>query len=236
MKFSHSHLPAWLSENWLFRKVFLLRKMYLTKRKFSHYGQFGEDVSILRHFPKRFKGFFVDVGCFHPVKYSNTYRLYKKGWRGVNIDLDPIKVQGFDMVRPGDVNIACAISNEAGEVPAWTSGFYSLTTTLDRSFAEDREGDFRKYTLKADTLTNVLDSTRFKDRPIDFLTVDAEGHDLAVLESLDFDRYRPQLVAVELHSQTLQEAQEAPLYRFLTEKGYDLVNWTGITLMFRREG
>ena len=48
-----------------------------------------------RFFPKKYKGFFVDVGCFHPIKYNNTYRLYRKGWRGVNIDIDAIKIEGL---------------------------------------------------------------------------------------------------------------------------------------------
>ena len=234
MKLSHSHLPAWLANNWFFRKLFLFRKMYLTKRKFSHYGQFAEDVSIVRHFPKKYRGFFVDVGCFHPVKYNNTYRLYRKGWRGVNIDLDPIKIEGFDMVRPKDVNIACAISDTPGETTVWTSGFYSLTSTLDKTFAETWEGDFRAHTIRADTLTNILDGTTFKDRSIDLLTVDAEGHDLPVLQSLDFERYQPQLIAVELHQPTLSAVRKEPLFQFLIGKNYDLVNWTGLTLLFKR--
>jgi hypothetical protein len=234
MKLSHSHLPAWLANNWIFRKLFLLRKMYLTKRKFSHYGQFGEDISIVRHFPKRYRGFFVDVGCFHPVKYNNTYRLYRKGWRGLNIDLDPIKIEGFNMVRPKDVNIACAISDKPGETTVWTSGFYSLTSTLDEAFAQTWEGDFRAHTIRADTLTNILDETKFRDHHIDLLTVDAEGHDLPVLQSLDFERYRPRLIAVELHQPTLTAVRQEPLFQFLIEKNYDLVNWMGPTLLFRR--
>ena len=64
--------------------------------------------------------------------------------------------------------------------------------------------------------------------------MDAEGHDLAVLRSLDFERYRPGLVAVELHQPTLTAVRRAPLFRFLTERGYDLVNWTGPTIIFKR--
>lgn len=234
MKPSHSHLPTWLAENWLFRKLFLLRKMYLTQRKFSHYGQFAEDVSIVRHFPKEAAGFFVDVGGFHPVKYNNTYTLYRRGWRGVNIDLDPIKIDGFDMLRPQDVNIACAISDVPGEVTVWSSGFYSGTTSLDPDFAETYGGDLRSYTVQADTLTNVLDRTRFEGQSIDFLNVDVEGHDLPVLRSLDFERYQPGVIAVESHHEELSNVIEGPLFRFLSERGYDLVNWTGVTLILKR--
>ena len=235
MNLSYSHLPAWLADNRLFRKLFLLRKMYLTRRSSSHYGQFGEDISIARYLPKRYKGFFVDVGCFHPVKYNNTYRLYRKGWRGVNIDLDPVKIEGFEMVRPGDVNIACGVSDEPGETTVWRSGFYSLTSTLDEAFARSWKGDFQTYTIRTETLSDLLDGTVFRDRPIDLLTVDVEGHDLAVLRSLDFERYRPGLVAVELHQPTLAAVCGDPLFRFLHERGYDVVNWTGLTILFKRD-
>lgn len=235
MSLSYSHLPAWLSENRLFRKLFLLRKMYLTRRSFTHYGQFGEDISIERHFATDYRGFFVDVGCFHPIKYNNTYRLYRRGWRGVNIDLDPVKVEGFDMVRPHDVNIARGVSDRPGEAAVWSSGFYSLTSTLDEEFARSWPGDFRTHTIRTETLSSILDGTKFRDRPIDLLTVDAEGHDLAVLRSLDFQRYRPGLIAVELHQATLAAVQGDPLFKFLLGKGYDIVNWTGLTILFKRD-
>ena len=233
--FDYAHLPAWLENNRLFRKIFLLRKLFLTKRKFSHYAQFAEDVAIIRQFHKGYKGFYVDVGCFHPVKYNNTYRLYRRGWRGVNIDIDTIKIEGFNMVRPGDVNIASAVSSEPGEFTYWSNGFYSLTITLDEAFAAGKPG-YRKKTVKADTLTNILDRTKFRGRQIDVLTVDAEGYDYEVLRSLDFGRYAPRLVAVETHHSTFDGVKNDELCQLLTGQGYVLANWVGLTLLFRRKG
>lgn len=235
MRLSYQHLPEGLKRNWLFRKLFLIRKLFLTRSSRRHYGQSGEDIFIVRQFPKAYKGFFVDVGCFHPTKYSNTYRLYQRGWRGVNIDIDKIKIEGFNLRRPADTNIQKAVSTKTGELTYWTNGFYSLVVTLDEDFTKEREKyDYRAEKVQADTLTNILDATTYKDKPIDFLTVDAEGHDLPVLQSLDFDRYRPQLIAVEMQEATLDEILETELYPFLTGKGYKLVNWMGQTLMFKR--
>lgn len=75
----HMHFPAWLEKNPIFRKVFLLRQLYLSKMNFSHHSQFAEDVSILYLYRKKNGGFFVDVGCFHPKKYNNTIELYRRG-------------------------------------------------------------------------------------------------------------------------------------------------------------
>lgn len=232
MSLNYTNLPDWLANNPLFRGLFLFRKLFFIKKSFRHYSQFAEDISLIRHFPKKYKGFFVDVGCFHPVKYNNTYRLYKKGWRGVNIDIDSIKIAGFKVLRPGDTNITKAVSDQTGELPYWSNGFYSLTITLDEAFAKDKPGYIKK-SVQTDTLTNILDRTKYKGKSIDFLSVDAEGHDLKVLESLDFDRYNPQLIAVETHLTTLDALKQDPLFNYLSDKGYVLVNWVGLTLFFK---
>ena len=142
MSLNYTNLPAWIERNPIFRRLFLLRKLYLTNATFNHHAQFAEDVAVRHFFPKHYRGFFVDVGCFHPKKYNNTWLLYKKGWRGINIDIDSIKIEGFNIVRPHDTNICCAVSDTEGEVDYFSNGFYSLTISLDRDFAERRCGSF----------------------------------------------------------------------------------------------
>jgi len=230
MSLNYTNLPSWLANNAVFRKLFLLRKLYVSKTKFSHYSQFAEDISICRFFPKRHIGFFVDVGCFHPKKYNNTYSLYRRGWRGINIDIDSIKIDGFNVVRPADINIQSAVSNSSGTITYWANGFYSLTTSLDTAFTEGKEGYIQK-TVNCEKLSALIDSTKYKNRKIDLLSVDAEGHDLVVLQSLDFGRYDPSLIAVEIHETTLPKIMNNDLYVFLLNKGYALVGWCGLTLL-----
>lgn len=227
---NRAHLPAWLEYNRLFRFIFLIRKLFLTKARFIHYSQFAEDISIRRFFPKSYQGFFVDVGCFHPKKYNNTWLLYKRGWCGINIDIDPIKIAGFKLLRPADTNIATAISDIEGEVSLYSRGFYSLTSSLSEKFSEGKTG-YRTKKTTSKKLTTVLDESKYKDHEIDFLSVDAEGHDLEVLQSLDFKRYKPKLVAVESHFPLFSDVQESALYKFLVKKDYCLVGWSGLTLL-----
>ena len=237
MNINHSHLPEWLERSWIFRKLFLVRKLFLTRNSFRHYGQMGEDIVLKKFFPKKFRGFFVDVGCFHPVKYNNTYYFYKKGWRGINIDIDAIKIEGFQILRPKDVNIACAVSPEEGEITYWSNGFYTPTITLDHSFTEDKIGKKYQYkpkTTQAKSLTTIIDETQYKNRTIDLLSIDVEGHDFQVLQSLDFDRYRPTIIAIETQLTDFAAIQQEPQYLFLDEKGYGLINWVGMTLIFKK--
>lgn len=231
LNINYTHPPSWLEKNWVFRKLFLLRKLFLTKCKFGHYSQFAEDISIRRCFPIDYVGFFVDVGCFHPKKYNNTWSLYRRGWRGINIDLDSIKIEGFDIMRPGDVNVSSAVSDKNGSTTYHSNGFYSLTSSMDDEFASQRSGYIERE-VQCARLSDLIDQTKYKDREIDLLSVDAEGHDLLVLESLDFERYVPKLIAVEMHKRLFSEIVETDLFRFLNEKEYDLVGWCGPTLLF----
>ena len=224
------HFPLWLQNNPLFRKLFLLRKLYLTKTTFKHHAFYAEDVSIARLLPQDHAGFFVDVGCYHPVKYNNTYALYKRGWRGINIDIDQIKVDGFNWLRPKDTNITCAVSNTTGSITFYSKGLYSLTSTLDPEFVGNKAG-YIEQTVPCQRLTDIIDQSQFKDTPIDLLSVDVEGHDLQVLQSLDFDRYDPALIAVETHRALFTEVTDLPLYQYLIEKNYTLVAWCGLTLL-----
>ena len=230
MSLNYTNLPPWLERNWFFRKLFLLRKSFLIKSKQKHYAQFAEDVSVSRLFPDGFVGFFVDVGCFHPKKHSNTWKLYKDGWRGINVDIDSIKIEAFRLVRPEDISIACAVSTAEGEVEYWSNGFYSLTVSLDDEYVEGKDGYVKK-SVEAKRLSTIIDETKYRDRQIDFLSVDAEGHDLQVLQSLDFEQYDPRLIAVEIHEAGFRRVVETDLYKFLEEKGYSLVGWCGLTLL-----
>lgn len=240
MSLNYSHLPAWLEQNRIFRALFLIRKLFLTQSKFSHHSQYAEDISILRLFNKKYTGFFVDVGCFHPKKYNNTWRLYKRGWRGINIDIDLIKVEGFNLVRPGDINVCCAVSNVEGEVSYYSNGFYSLTSTLEVNFADSKSQTdayingrktYLKKTSECKKLNTIIDATKFKNKQIDLLSVDVEAHDLDVLMSLDFARYHPKVIAVETHYRLFSEVKLSPLYQFITRQGYTLVGWCGYTLI-----
>ena len=129
-----------MERNFIFRKLFLFRKLYLTKLKFTHYSGAGEDISIRKLFPGDFRGLFVDVGCYHPIKYNHTWALYKKGWRGINIDIDDIKIELFNMVRREDVNIACAVSDKPGIVKYYRAGLFSQINSLQKSETAVMEG------------------------------------------------------------------------------------------------
>ena len=97
------------------------------------FAQFNEDKIILNLFPKKFVGNFVDIGCYHPTKYNNTYLLYKQGWNGLNIDLNPLSIELFNYLRPRDINICAAISDKETEKKLLYTGDLSPENTIQNS-------------------------------------------------------------------------------------------------------
>jgi len=237
MKFSANIWNALVARTSWARYLFVLRKAYLTKFWLTHFSQWGEDTVIDKFLRlKSTDAFFVDVGCFHPRKYNNTYLLYKHGWRGINVDLEEIKIQVFRQLRPDDENLCCAVGPVPGVANFQQFGAYSLINSMDPAFIErcKRSGAVsEERSIQVRTLTDILECSRFRSRRFGLLTVDVEGFEAAVLASLDYARFRPNLIMVEIHVNTLRALQETPTYRFLTqEQGYEMVSWTGITVFF----
>jgi hypothetical protein len=77
-------------------------------------------------------------------------------------------------------------------------------------------------------LDSILNESLPCGQQIDFLSVDTEGHDLNVLRSNDWNKYRPRVIAVE----DFQTPGESPVCRFLSEKNYLLAITAKITRFF----
>lgn len=223
----------------MFKWAFILRKLIFSKTRFRHYSQFGEDAAIPCFLEKRKNGFFVDVGCFHPWKYNNTYAFYRRGWRGINIDLDQIKIDAFKLVRPRDWNVHAAVSDVSGTVDCYGLGTWSLLSSLDRTEAErysqgGRNGplEIRVRSVRTRTLDEIIEETPFRNQQIDLLSVDTEGHDLHVLKSLSIEKYKPSLILVESHAKCLEELMASELHAYLVSRKYRMVNWVGLTVFY----
>ena len=73
----------------------LIKKLYYEKYTKKSYSISNVDLIIDRMFSKVEKGVFIDLGCNHPIKFNNTYILYKRGWNGMNIDSSGIVKTDF---------------------------------------------------------------------------------------------------------------------------------------------
>jgi FkbM family methyltransferase len=205
------------------------------------FSQFGEDIiiwSVLRLHKRLDNGFYIDVGAFDPVKCSNTALLHLfRGWRGVNIDANPDAIRMFDAQRPKDFNILAAVSDEESNLEYVRFNHPGLNT-LDPAMAQrqTREGTPFKITdrlqMRTRRLKDILDGLGGIPEKIDFMNVDCEGFDLRVLQSNDWERYKPFVIAIEAHGLKLEKLATDPVHNFLHEKGYRLVSHAFVTSIY----
>ena len=223
------------------RRWDIYRQSFLVRRRRKRYWTDTDRIvqAIFHADPKvgggeHNSGFYVDVGCWDPMRENTTYALYRKGWRGVNVDIDQAKIDVFNIRRRHDVNIASAVSDHVGVARYYQQGTWSVLNSLEKVPISQRQ-KWREIEVSTNTLTNILDSTRYKNRQIDFLSVDVESHEVPVLKSLDYERYSPRVICVETWHTHIQAVLQSELYKLLTDRGYVLTNWIGLNLIFQHE-
>ena len=192
----------------------------------------NEDTAILNYFKDRKNGFYVDVGCYHPIHRNNTHLLHMQNWSGVNIDTSQFSIDLFNFMRPKDLNYNCAISDKNENIKLFYQKELSQLSTIEKSQAGIVfQGNIKEKEIKAFTLDEILSRDKYKNSKIDLLDIDVEGADLKVLRGLSFDKFKPELVCVEIHE---NEIKKSDIYNFLINKKYELL-WSGIfSHIFRR--
>ena len=217
---------------------------FYSKNLYSHhrlsFSQDGEDLVIAELFQGKAEGFYVDVGAHHPQRFSNTYYFYLKGWKGINIDAMPNSMKIFEVLRPNDINLEIPIS-EKSEVltyyefdePALNS--FSLPLSQER-ITKTNYKIIAETQLKTQTLAEVLDKYLPAEQTIDFLSIDVEGLDYQVINSNNWDKYKPKVILVEdLELSSLKNTNTSKICLFLEERGYILLAKTMRTLIFSLE-
>ena len=184
------------------KKLYLYYNIYIRNFKFFfRTSQFGEDKKIIKLFDKNKKGTYVDVGCFHPTRQNNTYLMYKLGWGGVNIDLNPLTIELFKVARPNDINICAAVSNSNGVKNLFFDHDLSSLNTISKNhtlYIEKAFGtkDLKKKKIKTTTLSNLLKKEKISK--IDFMNIDIEGHELEVLKTFNFKHFDIKVICIEI--------------------------------------
>lgn len=220
--------------NNIWKKVWRLRKGFLTKSFKLHYSQFGEDIVLNEILKKEVKkGFFVDIGCYHPKKHSNTYMLYKRGWSGINIDMEDDKISLFNMIRKRDHNVLSAVSDKNEEVTIYRYSKYGLESTISNDLAEKSNDEiYDKKIIQARTINSIIEESPYKGKQIDVLSIDVEGMDFVVLNSLDFKKYQPKIIIAEDYNTNIEAILESDIYKLLKSHSYVLRSWTFYSLIF----
>ena len=224
-----------LSKKYKFlKKIYFFYNIYIRNYKYLfNSSQFSEDKIILNLFPKKFIGNFVDIGCYHPTKYSNTYLLYKYGWSGINIDLNPLSIELFNYLRPKDINICAAISDKEIKKKILFTGDLSPENTIQSSHKSFliknhnyKNKDIKIKLIKTVKLLKLL--KKYNLNKINFLNIDIEGHELKVLQSLDLNKIKIDIICVEiLNYDSISKKRTDLIIRYLKKNGY-ILKYKGI--------
>ncbi len=195
------------------------RFIYWFFLKKSNFSQSDEEVVLNEIFSDLNHGFYVDVGCHHPMRFSNTAKLYKKGWRGINIDADPSNMRLFKLFRKRDINLNFFISNKEKEIDYHIFNESALNGNISKERIKTLQdnGYKLKKTKKVQSisLNKILETYKEKFNEIDLLDIDVEGHDLEVLKSIDLDRFNVNLILIEVENNN-----ESEIDTYLKKYGY----------------
>lgn len=162
------------------------------------YAQNFEDVMLARCFPGP-RGFYVDVGANDPDIDSITRHFYERGWRGINIEPLASNFARLKKRRPRDINLQIAAADTDGEITLYEIGKWHGYSTTDPEIAKQHRLDGLKVTerrMPVRRLSAVLDEYA-PGQEIDFLSIDVEGAEPAVLAGAGLDRHRPKIIVAE---------------------------------------
>jgi len=225
----------------VFRKVFLYYNLYVRNLKFffkNSQSQFGEDKKIVKLFHKDKKGIYLDLGCFHPIRQNNTYLLHKLGWKGINIDLNPLSIELFNLARPNDINICAAVSNKKSTETLYFDHSLSSVNTIRKRYLIFRKralglNKFKKSKIRTTTLTSILKKNKI--RKIDFMNIDIEDSELKVLKTINFNYFNIKIICIEIVTQFHTKAEKVnkdKIIKILKKNNYTLKFKTFVNYIF----
>jgi FkbM family methyltransferase len=205
-----------------------------------HFGQSAEDVILNKLFAGKTEGFYVDVGAFHPRKYSNTYALHHFfGWRGVNIDASADAIALFEQERPDDINVRAVVGASAGEAVYWKFDRPSRNTVsednVQRQLRRNDTSITGKEVVHTRPLADILAEHVAEDTVIDLLNIDVEGLDFKALVSNDWEKYRPRVITIEDYAVKTLGLENSEIHGFLSEKGYRFASHAFDTSIYAEE-
>lgn len=197
------------------------------------YAQNSEDVMLQRAFAHIERGFYVDVGAFHPETDSVTQAFYQRGWRGINIEPERNGAKSLKRDRPEDLNLRVVIGQSAGMRTFHQIAGTGLSTSsgeIAQKAADEHGFEIESVTLPCFTLSQIL-----QDQEIDqihFLKIDVEGAESQVLDGLDLHAIRPWIIVVEATEPRSQIENHQQWETLLTSRSYQFVYADGLNRFY----
>ena len=212
-------LPAFLAYN--------LKIRFFPK---SFYGQSSEDAILQILLPEK-SGVYIDIGCGNPIKTSNTFVFYKRGWRGIVIDPISLNQKLFCMLRPKDKFILSVVGSDNPKTKFWEFRPYEYSTANEKLALElikTKQAKLIDMKLLPNLALSELSISMNPEQP-SLLCIDVESLDYEVLLSNDWARILPRVICVE---EITSSTEPNEIEIFLNSIGYAKYAWVGISSIY----
>jgi FkbM family methyltransferase len=201
----------------------------------KYYSQIGQDKFIDELFNQKRDGIFIDIGAFDGMEDSNSLFFEEtRNWTGICIEPSPLEFNKLNSFRKS-ININACVSDYDGKtdfvyIEGYARTLSGIPSNYDPKHVVRIQNDVRInggkfHQIKSDVfrLQTIID--KYLNKNIDFCSIDTEGSELKVLESIDFAKTSIQVFAIENNFQTSE------IKDFLEKKNYILhakIKWDDI--------
>ena len=196
-------------------------KQFIRGRYNISFSKSGDDIQLMKLINQTQPGAYVDIGCWDPIKSSNTYYFYLRNWKGICIDPNPELKNLYKQFRPKDIFINSGIGSSNIYLD-----YYMFEESSMNSFSSDfvlKHKDTLKIINKVNmplyTLEEVLERNDISKWRLDFFDIDAEGFDLEVLKTNNWNKFRPKIIVIE-SDLSIEEDIHSEITIYLKEHDY----------------
>jgi len=195
------------------------------------YAQNCEDVLLERVFKDAATGFYIDIGAYHPTIGSVTKTFYDRGWSGINVEPGTV----FDELareRPRDINIRAVVTDQEGDVDFFEDqSDPGMSKVAEGPIMADGEGEMLR--VRALTLDSLV-AQHAIGQEINFLKIDAEGSEAAIIRATDWSLIRPLVLVIEATAPWSNELVNQNWEPVLLANGFLRAYFDGINVFYVR--
>lgn len=204
-------------------------KSELNKKKFR--SQREEDVLLDRYiFKGRTGGIFLEIGGLDGLKFSNSWYFEQSlCWRGILIEGLPSSFEKMKENRPLAINVGQAVCFQTGMVSYMVGNNLAtagLESHMDESFKQLWHESSTKVNVCCNPMSEILKSAEVPY--INLMSIDVEGAEEVVLETIDWENLSVEVIVVETDSRFMQRDKVGKLTKILESKGFEIES--GVTL------
>jgi hypothetical protein len=202
----------------------------------------GEDLIMDKLFGKQSTGYYIDIGAYLPIRSSNTFKFYLKGWKGVLIEPNPRFKFSTSVIRRRDkilsLGIDPSLKEESTEKKMYMyKGCPDNNTISEEAVKNNLELLGRKHDselkLKFVGVEFLIKNTEIFNNEIDILSIDVEGIEEGLIESIvNVNKIIPKVICVEQIHSSCEQIMRTNIYKTLLNNDYILLSKTVLSAIY----